>query len=294
MTADIHIAPISAGAHAEIDALVRIAHWRYEHFDYRRGEVFEHPGYLARDSAGRLLAILSCELDRPPVASIVYAVMAREVRSPCAVIAALLRPCEAEQRRAGAQALAFVGLAPWLATCLERAGFVERTRVITYQRFGNPPALAGRCPAVLRLARPDDAELLAALDAAAFEPLWRYAAQNHRQQIGRLPYVAIAEIEGQPAGYVSCDILYAQGHIVRLVVHPQWQRRGLGTWLLTEALRFFARRDVMLVHLNTQADNVASRRLYERMGFQQTGEGVPALVKSLTNGDGGRHERDTR
>ena len=111
--------------------------------------------------------------------------------------------------------------------------------------------------------------------------MWRYTVETHRELIGRLPYFRIASVKDQPAGYAASDIVWGRGHVIRLVVHPDWQGRGVGASLLLDGLRFFRQRDITLVMLNTQRDNIASRRLYERLGFTLTGDEVPVLMKEL-------------
>jgi [ribosomal protein S18]-alanine N-acetyltransferase len=277
---DIEVAPIQPADRTAITVFLHSAPWTYEHFDLPKGEAFAAPGYLARDDAGRLVGVLGCRLDRPPVASILYAALAATA-TPSATISALLEPAEDELQRAGACELTFVGLASWLATCLEKAGFSLRTRVISYRRWnGDVPAPAD-VGVTLRPAQPGDARRMAALDEAAFDPMWRYPALTHFDLIGRLPHYVVAESDGQPVGYEAGDIIWGHGHIIRLAVRPDWQGRGVGTRLLVEALRFFRANDIVMVMLNTQQDNRASRRLYERLGFAPTGEDVPALVKRL-------------
>jgi len=277
----LRVAPIGPADRAEIAPFLRSTPWNYEHFELPRGGVLEQAGYLARNGRGQLIGVLGCRLDRPPIASIQYVSLGANASAPAQTVAALLEPAEAELRAAGASALTYIGAASWLRTCLEKAGFVQCTKIVTYQRWGGAAPSPAESDVVLRPATPADAALAAALDEAAFEPMWRYTAETHADLIGRLPHYQIAEIGGAPAGYAASDIVWARGHIIRVVVHPDRQRRGVGTRLLCAALRFFEQHDIALVMLNTQQDNIPSRRLYERWGFSPTGEDVPVLVKEL-------------
>ena len=276
----IHVSPIEPAEQSAVSAFFHSATWRYEHGDFRRGETRVWPGYVARDEAGHLLGAMGCWLDRPPVASLLYVAVRGKVL-PSRVIAALLEPHEQDLRQAGATELTFVGLAPWLASSLEKAGFRLRTTVISYERQGWEIPYIGNARVSVRPAHMADAERLAELDRAAFEPMWRYPAAKHAEMIHRLFHVLVAELESEVVGYQSSEIWGEQGQIVRLAVHPSRQRQGIGTRLLAEAIRFFRSARVKWITLNTQADNTASRRLYERFGFVRTGEDVPALAKSL-------------
>jgi ribosomal protein S18 acetylase RimI-like enzyme len=280
MALAVSVSPIEDTGRDAVIRFARAAPWHYEHFELTKGEALAQPGYLARDPAGRLIGVMGCRLDRAPIASIVYAAIGH-VSWPSQIVAALLEPSEVALRAAGAEEITFIGHAPWLARALSQAGFVTRTSVISYQRWEDAIPSAGNQDVLLRPAQPADAETIAEIDASAFEPMWRYPATTHRALIGRLPYVILGELRGQAIGYVASDVLYGQGQIIRLVVHPAWQHHGVGTRLLVEALRYFRSRAVDSAMLNTQTENAASRRLYERLGFERVGEAVPVLTKDL-------------
>ena len=280
MTLAVSVTPIEDTGRDAVIRFARSAPWHYEHFELTKGEALAQPGYLARDAAGKLIGALGCRLDRAPIASIVYAAIGH-VSWPSQVVAALLAPNEVALRAAGAEQLTFIGHAPWLARALGQAGFVTRTSVISYQRWEYTIPSAGNQDALVRPAQLADAETIAEIDASAFEPMWRYPAATHRALIDRLPLVVLAELHGQIVGYVASDVLYGQGQIIRLVVHPAWQHHGVGARLLVETLRYFRSRAVDSAMLNTQTENAASRRLYERLGFERVGEAVPVLAKDL-------------
>jgi ribosomal protein S18 acetylase RimI-like enzyme len=263
-----------------VAAFLRSSIWSFIHADYDEASALQWPGYLARNRAGRLVGVLGCGLDRPPVASVLYAAL-DSWEQPGPLFHRLLTAHEADLSRAGAQELVFIGYVPWLVRILRRQGFTTRTTIISYARWDGPIPDAGSAQVCLRPAAPEDAETAAGIDIQAFEPMWRYPPALHAAMIARLPYYRIAEWEGLPVGYVSGDIVLGQGQIIRLAVRPAWQGRGIGRRLLADALEFFAQQGVRPVTLNTQADNLRSRRLYEAFGFERVNVEVPALVKPL-------------
>ncbi|MGC8826055.1 MAG: GNAT family N-acetyltransferase [Anaerolineae bacterium] len=263
-----------------VAAFLRSSIWSFIHADYDEASALQWPGYLARNRAGRLIGVLGCGLDRPPVASVIYAAL-DSWEQPGPLFHRLLAEHEADLTRAGAQELVFIGCVPWLTRVLRRQGFITRTSIISYVRWGGPIPDAGCAQVHLRPALPEDAETAAGIDVQTFEPMWRYPPALHAAMIARLPYYRIAEWDGLPVGYAAGDIVLEQGQIIRLAVRPAWQGRGIGRRLLADALEFFAQQDVCPVTLNTQADNLRSRRLYEAFGFERVSVEVPALVKPL-------------
>lgn len=60
-----------------------------------------------------------------------------------------------------------------------------------------------------------------------------------------------------------------EGAIQNLGVSPEYRGLGLGTVLLFEALRGFARVGCLRAHLEVTVQNTAAVRLYERLGFHR-------------------------
>ena len=61
--------------------------------------------------------------------------------------------------------------------------------------------------------------------------------------------------------------------LIDLHVDESFRRRGLAVFLISEAFRQFVRQGVMLVETQTMEHNTAAIGLYEKLGFQQVGQG---------------------
>lgn len=80
--------------------------------------------------------------------------------------------------------------------------------------------------------------------------------------------VFVAEAEGKPAGYVTCQFVNAQtGQIGLLGVDAAAQGRGVGRRLVTMALSWFAAQGATRVIVVTQGRNIRAQRLYQKSGF---------------------------
>lgn len=85
--------------------------------------------------------------------------------------------------------------------------------------------------------------------------------------------VFLAEVGDRPVGVAMCFVGYStfKGapllNIHDLAVHPDFQRRGIGSQLLTAAIEFAREQKFCSVTLEVQADNPA-RQLYARRGFK--------------------------
>lgn len=88
--------------------------------------------------------------------------------------------------------------------------------------------------------------------------------------------VFTADVDGRPAGYVTCHVGGAGesanaakvGTIGLVAVAPRARGAGLGTRFVEHALAWFAQRGCERVRVVTQGANVAAQRMYQSVGFR--------------------------
>lgn len=172
-----------------------------------------------------------------------------------------------------------IGLADVVSppTPIEESGAYEAAGMHAYTIVATFVAtdLAGVARAVdadvtIREARPKDIPELLGVDAACFEPFWRYDERHLRRfcETGRM---AIAERRGEAVGYTLCTVDGDDGLLGRLCVTPEHRRAHVGTSLLAEAVRYVGDQGGTRVTLSTQVDNVPSQALYRSASFRDTG-----------------------
>ncbi|MDZ4655690.1 MAG: GNAT family N-acetyltransferase [Coriobacteriia bacterium] len=133
----------------------------------------------------------------------------------------------------------------------------------------------------LRLGCPDDLEALVAIDITAFDAFWRGDAPTISRYLS-LGRVMVAEAAGQLIGYTLATVEREEGMLGRLTVVPRHRGRGVGTWLLNDAVEYLVRAGAFAVSLCTQEDNAMSRSLYGRAGFREVGETSVLLAYGRT------------
>lgn len=85
---------------------------------------------------------------------------------------------------------------------------------------------------------------------------------------GQADAVFVPEVDGQPAGYLSCHLGPNQtGNIGLVGLAAEARGRDVGTEMVRAAQRWFFERNVKKVTVVTQGRNVAAQRLYQRCGF---------------------------
>jgi ribosomal-protein-alanine N-acetyltransferase len=218
---------------------------------------------------------------QPSCAALITAAAISDNRQLVPHLDALLPRLEETARQIGATALSQIGYAPWLTGVLDERGFATRDWVVTYEWQYRPVSIRGNLAVNVRRAQPRDLPTLLALDASIFGPVWHKPVGNFEDALVRSFTFTVAEEDGQLIGYQWSDKLQDHGHITRLAVRPDWENKGVGTRLLTEAMTTMVEAGVAWITLNTQESNLRSQRLYERHGFRSVDQRVAVLWKDL-------------
>ena len=94
---------------------------------------------------------------------------------------------------------------------------------------------------------------------------WSYSEQEVRTwyagKFKEWDWGLIAEDDGTGAGFIAVT----GAHLDQLFVDPDYQKRGIGTYLLREALG----RAPAIVTLNVFEQNAPAREFYRRHGFRE-------------------------
>ena len=116
----------------------------------------------------------------------------------------------------------------------------------------------------------------------SFVPLWQNSPEALKLAFRQSALATVVEDKGIIVGYQISTSTPIGGHIARLAVHPQVQRKGVGYALLHDLLTVFTRRGARKITVNTQKDNLISLSLYKKAGFQLTGEEYPIFQLAIS------------
>ncbi|HEY74560.1 MAG TPA: GNAT family N-acetyltransferase [Thermoflexia bacterium] len=242
--------------------------------------------YLGRETAlltrlrERLVGVLVAHVDAGPVAWVRVAALADGLEIG-AWLDRVLPVLAAGLWRARARTLAWADVGGWAGPALRRRGFRCSTRLITFVKEDRSLPPLPSTSVVLRPAREEEVDRLARLDHAAFTPPWWLSPQTLLRMVRRSACFLVAEREGECVGYVEGHWIRRGAHIGRLAVAPLFEGQGIGGRLLAEALRRLWQQGVQRVTLNTQEDNLRSRRLYARFGFHPIGRPINVWERLL-------------
>jgi ribosomal-protein-alanine N-acetyltransferase len=173
-------------------------------------------------------------------------------------------------KRQGVSLLGWLPEAFWPEQWLTAMGFRKANWIVTYSLDRIAYDMPGMKPLTIRPATAADVARLAEIERDAFEPLWRHSSHGLLLAFSQAVSFDVAEADGQIVGfqYSVAGQDSRSTHLVRLTVAPEAQGHGIGSSLMLAALEGYERMCAKRVTLNTQADNHASHRLYERFGFR--------------------------
>jgi GNAT superfamily N-acetyltransferase len=180
--------------------------------------------------------------------------------------------------------------APELSTAqaLEAQGFRLMDTLVYFARHIAAAPIASAADSIMvRPVREDEANPVGALAVRAFQGYGGhyhadsrldrdkcdavYASWAYRSCISRevADGVLVAEHENQIAGFTTLRIHNSdEGEVPLYGVDPSIQRQGIGRALITGALRWFEARGVARMLISTQVTNVASQKVWVRLGFE--------------------------
>ena len=82
----------------------------------------------------------------------------------------------------------------------------------------------------------------------------------------------VIERDGMIAGFAVLSSVLDEVHLLNIAVAPATQRRGLAWAAMRELIVDYRQRSMGFIYLEVRASNTGARGLYERLGFQVTGE----------------------
>jgi ribosomal protein S18 acetylase RimI-like enzyme len=111
------------------------------------------------------------------------------------------------------------------------------------------------------------------IEKKCFKPSWhqnkddflRYSKRpNSRFSVAMDNDKAIAYLQVAASGKL--------GYLGRVAVHPNHQRKGIATTLMTEAMKWFGDNNATLIKLRSPQTDIPAHNLYRNFGFSQIGK----------------------
>jgi ribosomal protein S18 acetylase RimI-like enzyme len=155
----------------------------------------------------------------------------------------------------------------------------ERLHLLAHEltRLDDPNAAVANT--TIRRARRSDRAPALEVDSRSFDPFWRLDPAGLDEAIEATPSSRFRVVDGPSGviGYAVSGRAGSRGFLQRLAVDPGERRRGCGSALVLDGLRWMKRRGAARAMVNTQERNTEALRLYERLGFHLQPGGLAVL-----------------
>ena len=253
--------------------------WSFDHWLHadRPSEAI----WLAFDQQ-ELIGLLAAPFEQSPVAWL-RAMAIGNGYSADPVFTALFGQARTSLIARGAERVAVLAHPDWVRDLMQRLDFALYNEIVTMRKSDRAVSGLTRSPiAAVRPARPEDIPAIADNDRASFDTVWWHSTASLEHILKTVAHFAVAEIDDRVVGHAFSDVYDGHGHLIRLVVHPAYLRRGIGEQLLRESLLYQNATGAHPLTLNTQIDNASSQALYRRYGYQLTGEPVRVMRCALS------------
>lgn len=265
----------------EADYVHKHADWSYP------SEWLGNPGFLVcelseRGNSGKLVACLGAAADPPPAAWVRLAAVSGEFQQS-GVFSRMMEQLQIQLKQDQVTELGWLPSNPGTDQWPGEMGFKIANWILTYVNYDFSMIPVSHRSITVQRALLSDMEELAELEIEAFAPLWRHSASSLKSAYRHAVCFDVARIEGRVVGFQYSTRGFEDNavHLVRITVHPHFQRRGVGTALMNAAIRSYKTLGFKQITLNTQYDNHASHRLYEKFGFKFLGDRVPLWVMEI-------------
>ena len=265
-----------------VEELIAQSPWSHVHLDWvDPTNLIEQEPFILASSGDTSVGILGCPPDLPKAAW-VRTFAAADGYDVEGMWEILWNRGGARLLELNVEHVAALALEKWFEQLVQKAGFRRTDSVIFYELGLDRRADAKNEPIhKLRSIRAGDAETILQLDRLAFEPIWQLSRESLAAAIIQASSASLIEDEGEVIGYQITTSSPFGAHLARLAVLPSHQRKGLGTALVNDAVQSVQEIGLGLLSVNTQENNLSSRKLYEKMGFQKTGKEFPVFEIQL-------------
>ena len=117
-----------------------------------------------------------------------------------------------------------------------------------------------------------DLDAVAALEADTFTNPWTRDMLERELRQSDVARVYVVRLPGQPvAAFCACWLVYDELHINTIAVAANLRRQGTATALMSFLLAEGAAHGARRTFLEVRRSNVPAQRLYESLGFKETG-----------------------
>lgn len=117
----------------------------------------------------------------------------------------------------------------------------------------------------------EDTETLLSIQTACYngETPWNASALHHElKRNTNALYIVVRQLT-KPVAFIGAWLVEKEAHITNVAVVPEFQQKGIATWLIQELERISIIEDMRILSLEVRVSNTKAQRLYHQLGFEE-------------------------
>jgi ribosomal protein S18 acetylase RimI-like enzyme len=272
------VRPVDLNDHQQLSNLIFFETHIHRHLDWRSPlEWLGAPFYWALEEGRHITAALACPTEVEGIAWVRLFVYAGHATADNAWNL-LWSTAKEEVARAGGATVAAIAMQGWFQQALDASGFENHQQIVMLE-WQKQPWVSRQAHGIhIRKMTEADLPQVVETDNAAFHPLWHNSFETLQLAFSQALFATVAESPDGIFGYQISTGHGQRAHLARLAVRPEAQGRGTGRALLSDLFTKVTRNGIVRLSVNTQSDNLTSLSLYQKMGFNRTGEEYPVYT----------------
>lgn len=113
----------------------------------------------------------------------------------------------------------------------------------------------------------EDIEEVVKIEHLSFKTPWTYEAFLSEITRNKVAKYRVIEKDKRVVGYYGLWLLYGEGHITNIAVHPEFRGIGLGNMLLEDIINISRENKIQALTLEVRVSNTVAINLYKKYGF---------------------------
>lgn len=110
-----------------------------------------------------------------------------------------------------------------------------------------------------------------AIEEVSYPSPWSYYAFAYELLQNNMAHYIVALNGNTIVGYCGMWLILDEAHITNVAVHPDYRQKSIGESLMLEMIRLAVQNGSNRMTLEVRPTNTAARRLYEKLGFVESG-----------------------
>ncbi len=122
-----------------------------------------------------------------------------------------------------------------------------------------------------KIAREEDADSILTIERLCYDGQtpWNRTAILHEIRFNKNAFYIVVYDDDKPVSFIGSWFVNHEAHITNIATIPDYQNKGIGTYLLREIIKIAEKEDITEVTLEVRVSNTSAQSLYTTLGFEK-------------------------